>query len=314
MRTALLLLEGNENYEELKSSTKTFLQIITSDDLYYGLFLLLIMIVAIKLVDLFFYPFRKQRTLTASFIKVCLKALILVTIGMRIIALVPVLKDFASQILMSSSLIVVVLGFVFQEGLTNVVHGFILSVFKPFQIGDRVTLILDGERITGYITEMTARHTVVQNVVNSAHVVIPNSKMDTCTVTNNYFDQKSMSTSFMDIQITYESDVDRAIDILVSTVGSHPLVQEARKEAKLEGPLTAMVRELGPDVVSLRCEVMTKTVEQNFSACSDIRLRLIHAVNADPAVSFAYPHIHLVEDDSGSIPSPSFSTSRRKSE
>ena len=49
----------NENYEELKQTTKTFLQVITNNDLYYGLALFIIMVVLYKLVDIVFLPFRK---------------------------------------------------------------------------------------------------------------------------------------------------------------------------------------------------------------------------------------------------------------
>ncbi|MBQ6323136.1 MAG: mechanosensitive ion channel, partial [Lachnospiraceae bacterium] len=162
---------GNENYEELKWSVRTILQVITSDDLYYGLFLVALLIILIKLVDLVFYPFRKRGSVLLSFMKGCIKVFLVVTIGMRICSLVPVLSDFTSQILMSSSLIVVVLGFVFQEGLSNIVHGFILTSFKPFKLGDRVRITLDGQSITGYIVSMNMRQTVIQNVINSSHVI-----------------------------------------------------------------------------------------------------------------------------------------------
>ena len=106
----------NNNYEELKGSAKTFLQAVTSDNLYYGLFLLAVLIVALKLVDLIFRPWKKKKTsIHISFLKGCLKAFLIITIGMKICSLSETLSGFTSQILMSSSLIVVVLGFVFQE-------------------------------------------------------------------------------------------------------------------------------------------------------------------------------------------------------
>ena len=194
----------NENYEELKESTKTILQAMTSDNLYYGLILLGIMIILLKLIDLIFYPFRHRMSALVIFGKGCLKAFVAATIGMRIIELIPGMSQFTSQILMSSSLIVVVLGFVFQEGLTNIVHGLILSVFKPFKTGDRVHITIDGEGITGFIVSMDARHTVIQNVVNSSRVIVPNSKMDMCLIENNYFEGNQTASSFLDVRITLD--------------------------------------------------------------------------------------------------------------
>ena len=111
-------MTGNENYEELKGSAKSFLQAITSDNLYYGLFLLAVLLISLKLVSLAFKPLKKKGKLHVSFFEGCLKAFLVITIGMKICSLSQVLSSFTSQILMSSSLIVVVLGFVFQEGLT----------------------------------------------------------------------------------------------------------------------------------------------------------------------------------------------------
>lgn len=287
---------GNENYEELKWSLKTFLKMVTSDDLYYSLFLLVLLIVLIKLIDLVFYPFRRRGSILVSFLKGCLKVFLIATIGMRICSLIPVLSDFTSQILMSSSLIVVVLGFVFQEGLSNIVHGFILSAFKPFKVGDRVRITLDGQSITGYIVLMDARHTVIQNVTNSSHVIIPNAKMDTCVIENNYFDGNQTSSSFLDLSVTYESDLERAIEIMARTIERNPYVKQLREEKNITDPIGIMVRELGESGVALRATVVTKTVEENFQACSEIRRDLVKAFHMDPTIEFAYPHMQIASE------------------
>ena len=286
----------NENYEELKESTKTVLQMMTSSDLYYGIALFIIMIILLKVVDLIFVPFRKWNHMLLNFLKAVLKAVILVSFGFRIMSLVPFLQDFTSQILMSSSLIIVVLGFVFQEGLTNIVHGFIISVFRPFKIGDRISVTVDGETITGYVQDITARHTVLQNVVNSACVIVPNAKMDMSVINNSYFDKDTLSTNFLDLEITYESNLDKTIMLLRSAVERHPLVAAARKAKQIDTPVTVMVRDLGKDGIALRAIVTTLTVEENFAACSDIRRQLVAYFAQDPELEFAYPHLQMVEE------------------
>ena len=290
-------MEMNQNYEELKQTTKSFLQVVTSDNLYYGIFLLVTMIILLKVIDLIYLPFKKRRNVLFPFIKACLKVFVVITFGMRLCAMIPVLSDFTSQILMSSSLIVVVLGFVFQEGLTNIVHGFILSVFKPFRNGDRVHVTIDGESITGFIVSMDSRHTIIKNVINSSHVIIPNSKMDMCIIENNYFDGNKTTSSFLDLSITYESDIDRAIRIISEEVMGHPFVAKLREQLKQTDPVRVMVRELGQNGVALRCSVVTQTVDENFIACSDIRYRLMKRFEQEPNVAFAYPHVVLKEKD-----------------
>ena len=288
-------METNENYVELKETTKSVLQAITSDDLVYALLLFVVLVVLLKIVDLVFKPFRK-RGMLAGFISGCIKVFLVFTFGMRICSLIPVLRDFTSQIVLSSSLIVVVLGFVFQEGLSNIVHGFIISAFRPFGIGDRISVVVDGEVITGYVKEITPRHTVIHNVINSSHTIVPNAKMDTSMITNSYFDKSSLSTSFMDLEITYESDLDLAITLVGDTIMMHPLVMKAREAKHIVDPVTVMVRELAHDGIQLRGIVTTMTIEENFGACSDIRRELVHIFENEPRVEFAYPHVQVVAD------------------
>ena len=288
--------ENLENYEEVKNTSRTFLQVVTSDDLYYGIFLAVVALILIKLLDLIFHPFMKRGSTLASFIKGCLKVFIVVTIGMKIIALIPGLKDFTSQIFLSSSLIVMVLGFVFQEGLSNIVHGFILSVFRPFHLGDRVSMTIDGEKITGYVREINARHTVIENVLNSAHIIIPNAKMDTCMIGNNYYDGNTTSSAFLDTVITYESDLEKALKVIAETVEAHALVAQARLKQKRKENVSVLVRELGDNGISLRVPVITNTVEENFTACSDIRRSLVARFAEEADLAFAYPHMEIIQE------------------
>ncbi len=281
-------LEGNENYEELKQTTKGILHVFTSDKFIYGLILLVIMVILVKMIDLFFKPFVKRGKIMVTFTKVLLKIFVVFTIGMRIVALVPALQDFTSQIIMSSSLIVVVLGFVFQEGLSNIVHGFILSMFKPFDLGDRITATIDGDKITGYVKEITARHTVLCNVINSTHVIVPNSKMDMCSIANNNYDMHESSSAFMDVLVTYDSNVDKARKIMGMIIEENPQVAEERKRQKIETPVDVTISGLDKYGVGLRAIVITRTVEQGFGACSDIRQEILRRFSREPDIHFAY--------------------------
>ncbi|MBQ6322589.1 MAG: hypothetical protein IJI24_06925, partial [Lachnospiraceae bacterium] len=60
-------------------------------------------------------------------------------------------------------------------------------------------------------------------------------------------------------------------------------------------PIPINVRELGESGVSLRAIVLTRTVEENFAACSQIRRDLVKAFSLDPTIEFAYPHVQLTQ-------------------
>ena len=226
---------------------------------------------------------------------------------MRIFSLSDALSGFTSHILMSSSLIVVVLGFVFQEGLSNIVHGFILSIFRPFNLGDRVHLTVDGESITGYVQAIDLRQTIIQNVINSSHVIVPNSKMDLCVIDNNYYRKEQVSSNFLDFSVTYESDLEAVIKTTEEVILADPLVQVTRVEKKITDPVGIMVRDLGDSGIAIRATVVTRTVEENFKACSDIRRNLVAHFRATPAMEFAYPHVEVVKGQGRQGDSPSVS-------
>jgi hypothetical protein len=46
--------------------------------------------------------------------------------------------------------------------------------------------------------------------------------------------------------------------------------------------------------ILLRATVITKTVEENFVVCSDIRRTLIRRFKEEPDLDMAYPHMHVV--------------------
>ena len=202
---------------------------------------------------------------------------------------------------MSSSLVVVVLGFVFQEGLTNIVHGFILSVSKPFQIGDRVMVTIDGITLTGYIRTMGLSSTTIQNVENNAMVSVPNAKMDLGMIQNNYLEVTDSSSAFLDLSVTYESDLEEALELVGRCIADNPYVSaESIRTQNLDPPMV-LVRNFADSGIDIRGIVKTRTVEENFAACSQIRRAVKKAVDESPSVFFAYPHVHLVtgEDSNG---------------
>ena len=282
----------NQNYTELKEWAKHFLQVVTSDDLYYGVFLLIALLISLKAIDLVFRPFRKKNVIYSGFLKGVIQAFLIITIGMKIITLSPALSGFTSQILMSSSLIVVVLGFVFQEGLSNIVHGFILFVFKPFRIGDRITITVDGVQITGYVLNIDLRSTEIQNVLNASHVIVPNAKVDTAVIDNNYYHSK-YSSNFLDFSVTYDSDIDRVILATREVIRADERVAAAVRDAGAPADPDILVRGLDDSGVSIRAVVITKTIEENFGACSEIRRMLIRRFREE-GIEFAYPHMTVV--------------------
>ena len=268
------------------------LKILWASNFFKALLLVLLMLLTIRILNFCFDYFKKKNNLHTNFLKGVLQALIIIFFLIQIGSLSDAMASFYNSILMSSSLLVVVLGFVFQEGLSNIVHGFILTFFKPFDIGDRVNVTIDGVQITGYIQSINLRNTIIRNVYNNSSVIVPNAKMDLCVIDNSYFDENSSNSNFLDVEITYESDLDHACEVLSQVIDAHPLVKAVKKPGT--EATKVLVSQLGASGITLRASVVTSTIEENFTACSDIRKELIHRFHADPNLDFAYPHTVVV--------------------
>ncbi len=286
-----------EVYSDAKSAHKVW-DMIFSSRFFYALILLALLPILYKVVDLAMRPFHRHHSkVFFSFVNAVIKAVITIVIVIRILNLFDLLNGVGSQILMSSSLLVVVLGFVFQEGLTNIVHGFILSVSGPFEIGDRVTVATSQVTLTGYVRSMGLRSTTIQNIETNALVTIPNSQMDLGVIYNSSMDTDGFSSGFLDLRITYESDLDKTLALVARCIAQNPYVEEEAERQQSTDPPMVVVLALGESGIDIRGIVRTNTAEENYIACSQIREAVKKAVDEDPQISFAYPHIHVVSTD-----------------
>ena len=261
---------------------------------FQGALYLLAGLILIRIIAMVFNRIEKHRekTIQLSFIKGVLQALVFLIVGLRIMALSNVLAGFMSTILMSSSLIVVVLGFIFQEGLSNIVHGFIITLFHPFEVGDRVEVVVGGEKITGYVCAMTLRHTVVRNIVDNAECIIPNSVLDSSMIRN--LTSSDGNRYPVVVNITYENAQDpekmkRAKELISESILEHRKTVDTRKDPSR--PLFVNVS-YQDSSVALTCFVTTKTAEDNYLACSEIREAILTKFKEN-GIDFAYQHMQL---------------------
>lgn len=241
-----------------------------------------------KLMDFLFRKFKGQKHLHIRYIKNILKGLIVIIALSAVASQFPGTKKALSVILASSGLIVAVLGFAAQESLSNIINGLFISIFRPFEIGDRVTMT--GQNITGLIEDITLRHTVIKTITNT-RLIIPNSVMNKEIIENSHFTD-SRSANLLDVWVSYDSDVRLAMDLIVGLIESHSLVIDVRTDES-KPQTNIMVRELGNNGICLRATVWTSSVDENFTACSDLRLQIREAFKAH-GIEIPYNHLKVV--------------------
>lgn len=229
-----------------------------------------------NLVCIFYNKFLKdKKQIHLKFFKNFLQAVIIIFSLYQIGTNFPTFEKFSNSLLASSSLLVVVLGFAFQTSLEDFIAGILISIFKPFNIDDRITLT--GLQISGYVESITIRHTIIKTFQNN-RLMIPNSIMNKEIIENtNVIDKES--TGFMDVTISFGSNVEKAKKIIQEEIGKNELTKEKNVEV--------FIRDITGNGISLRANVTTADIDINFKVCSQIREKILEQfINAED-ISFA---------------------------
>jgi small-conductance mechanosensitive channel len=130
-------------------------------------------------------------------------------------------KDTSKTLLQSGSLIIALATFSCQKFLGNIVSVIMLSTTKPFDIGDKITLINTGGNIVveGTIKSMNIRHVVFQKPDGKVDYVA-NSIVDECVIENSNVSDDN-GRIFI-IECTYDSNIDVAINIVRDEINRCP--------------------------------------------------------------------------------------------
>lgn len=201
-------------------------------------------------------------------------------------------QKFVMSFLASSGILAVILGFAAQEAVGNLVSGMFISLFKPFELGDRVHI--PSEKIEGFVEDISLRHTVIRTLENS-RIIVPNSVMNKTVLENVNF-AESKVCNFLDIGIGYTSDLDLAIAIIKEEVQKHPDFMDNRSETEKEKgkePVPVRVTDLGDSSVNLRASVWSENATHGFEMLCDLRYSIKKRFDAE-GIEIPYPYRTVV--------------------
>ena len=133
-------------------------------------------------------------------------------------------KSLWTTVLGGTSVLIAVLTFAAQDVIKDVIAGIILSIYKPFDIGDRIEL---DNGTAGVVEDINMRH-VVLVTIDSLREIIPNSKINNMYIINCSYglDLKSVQMKF---NIGYDSDVALAKKLVYETIEKSDKTVPGRK-------------------------------------------------------------------------------------
>ena len=122
-------------------------------------------------------------------------------------------KSVWQTLLGGTAVLSAVAAFAAQDVIKDMLAGMMISIYKPFDIGDRIELE-DGT--AGVVKDMTMRHVVI-STIDTIKEVIPNSRINTMLIKNYSFQSPLRSVNFH-FPIAYESDVNKAKQVIFEAV------------------------------------------------------------------------------------------------
>lgn len=246
--------------------------------------------VLIGLLHRVFYKLVPKKHLFLLFLNRIIQGLIYVVGIICAVSAIPQLSRLTTTLLAGSGIVALAVSLSAQESLSNIVSGLFISLSRPFNVGDRIKLINSG--VVGYVESITLRHTIIKTLTNT-RITIPNSVMTKEIIENSNLVEQ-IASYYVDVSISFDSDIDLARAIMADIVGSHPLYVDVRKDMR-EEKVPVLMRAFESSGVALRARVWTRTVDDNFRACSDIRIALLKRFKEE-GIEIPYTKIHLVED------------------
>ena len=252
--------------------------------------LIIVATLAVGLLHRFLYKRVSARHLFWYFLNSIIQVLIYVVGLILAVSRVPELSRLTTTLLAGSGIVALAVSLSAQESLSNIVSGLFISLYRPFQVGDRIKLVNSG--VVGYVESITLRHTVIKTLTNT-RITVPNSVLNKEIIENSNM-VETIASYYVDVSVSFESDVELARRIMADVVGSHPLYVDVRKD-KHEEKVPVLMRAFESSGIALRARVWTKTVDDNFKACSDIRLELLRQFKKE-GIEIPYTKIKLVEE------------------
>lgn len=218
--------------------------------------------------------------------------LIYIIAGYGVLNLFPPFQNILKLVAASGGISVVIIGFAAQEAAANFVSGLMITVFKPFKIGDLIKV--NNGQLVGTVSDITLRHTVIKTYENTK-IIVPNSEMNKATLENvtAVGDQKA---NFLELEIGYESDLDMAMKIIEEEVRKHPNFMDIRSAAEKKKKQPAVVTRLiafGESGLQLKTTVYSKNNAEGFAMLSDLRIAIKRRFD-QAGIDIPYPHRTIV--------------------
>lgn len=204
---------------------------------------------------------------------------------------VPSLRALGLTLFASAGIFAAVIGLASQQAFSNIVGGIFLVIFKPFRVNDVIKV---GAQDWGIVENITIRHTVIRSFENQRYI-IPNSTMSSETILNSSIDDPKTCV-FLEMGISYDSDIDLAMKIMKEESMKHPTCMDNRSAVDIEknvDQITTRLISFGDSSVNLRAYVWAADPINGFIMKTNLYKSIKHRFDTE-GIEIPFPHRTIV--------------------
>ncbi|TDW25722.1 mechanosensitive ion channel-like protein [Breznakia blatticola] len=258
-----------------------------------GLLTSLIVITVLALIFYLCYTFinrfmQKRELVNAKSIANITRGILIMIWVLIVFSRFVMFAPIAKGILASSSIIALIVGIAAQDTLGNLFSGIMVIISKPFVVGDLIKI--NQDQLIGYVEQITLRHTIIRTYENN-RIIIPNNAINQAVVENANF-VTSVKSNYFEVVVTFDSDIDVAVQLMKEVCLQHPKFIDNRSHAEIQAnisPVNISCTRFADTGMVLRAEVFSEDSISGFHILSDLRFALKKEFDAH-GVQFAYNH------------------------
>lgn len=201
------------------------------------------------------------------------------------------------DIVLSAAVFSVILGIILAPIIGSIISGVFVLADQPYEVGDLIELSDIDQR--GYVEDVTLRYTKIFTLENT-FIVLPNSTIRERTVIN-YSAEDERTRLSLPLLVTYESDIDAAQEVMIDAAKNTSEVITGGPDirigsARYPAEPVCYVNEFADHGVVLNLRYWVKLPYYLDRVQSKVNSRVREGF-ADEEVTIAYPHSHLVFDE-----------------
>lgn len=186
----------------------------------------------------------------------------------------------------TSAVFSIVLGLALQETLGNLFSGIALQLDKPYSIGDWIEIFNGGQKLTGLVTEITWRATVLLSITDEI-ITIPNRVVSQSQV-NNYAAKTGPIIRSQVFRVPYGSSIKKTKHILLKSI------ETIKGIRKLPEPIV-LVTESAESWITLKLIYYIDDFGRQFLITDDVLTSALDALNSEK-IYLAPPKLVVVKE------------------